>query len=946
MQSELTQEILNLKDGDHLCLFYEKNPAEQMPALIPFIQDGLSKNEQFIYIADDQTVDELADRLERSGINIAPEIDRGALKLWTRKEWRQPGRLSAKKKSLQVLDFINEAANTGFKGSRFAVEMTWALGPDIGPAALEAWEATLNTIFVPGFHGRITCQYNRSRLSPEVMLAAFRTHPLAILGEHVYPNWFYEAPLILEGIASGDAKSSAARMEWMISVLERSRAARQERDELIEKRAALKELEAGRKKIENVLSLMPAAVYTCDEHGRINFFNRRAVDLWGREPKLNDDEQKLCGAFRLPNGSLLSQSETPMARALRTGEPMRNRDVIIEHPDGTKNTVCMNIDPLYEPAGRPSGAIAVLQDITEWGEAEEAKRRLAAIVESSDDAIVSKDLNGIITSWNRGAERLFGYSAEEAIGKSVTMLIPPRNYDEEPKILGKIQRGERLEHYETVRQHKDGSLMQISLTVSPIRDATGVVIGASKIARDISARIAAEAKLREASEGLAKANEALEQRVHERTAELERVNAALLHDMEEQRKLEEQLRQAQKMEGIGTLAGGIAHDFNNILNIVKGYAALIGHHPAADSAIAESLSVIDESIERGASVVRQLLTLGRKTESQLVSTNINEVVAALASLLKQTLPKTIDVTYECRPLPAVLADPNQISQALLNLCVNARDAMPNGGKLKLRTTVAAGGKLPSSITIGAQSVCIEVADSGTGIDAAIRSRIFDPFFTTKGVGEGSGLGLAMVYAIVKNHNGFIDFDSEVKRGATFRLYLPVLRAEQQVAKNGANGASPDECKENGRRTLLVAEDEPAMVLLLKRTLAEHGYDVLAALDGEEAVDLYQRHKHEINAVLLDIGLPKLDGWDVLLKLKEENPDVHVLVASGYIDQEFKAKMRQAGVSEFISKPYMIETILAALATIPKKKSSPSVSASSACGADLQDLLGAHDRDRA
>src|SRR6266850_667838 len=943
MQSDLTQEILNLKDGDHLCLFYEKNPAEQMPALIPFIQDGLSKNEQFIYIADDQTVDELADRLERSGINIAPEIDRGALKLWTRKEWRQPGRLSAKKKSLQVLDFINEAANTGFKGSRFAVEMTWALGPDIGPAALEAWEATLNTIFVPGFHGRITCQYNRSRLSPEVMLAAFRTHPLAILGEHVYPNWFYEAPLILEGIASGDAKSSAARMEWMISVLERSRAARQERDELIEKRAALKELEAGRKKIENVLSLMPAAVYTCDEHGRINFFNRRAVDLWGREPKLNDDEQKLCGAFRLPNGSLLSQSETPMARALRTGERTRNRDVIIERPDGTKNTVCMNIDPLYEPAGRPSGAIAVLQDITEWGEAEEAKRRLAAIVESSDDAIVSKDLNGIITSWNRGAERLFGYSAEEAIGKSVTMLIPPRNYDEEPKILGKIQRGERLEHYETVRQHKDGSLMQISLTVSPIRDATGVVIGASKIARDISARIAAEAKLREASEGLAKANEALEQRVHERTAELERVNAALLHDMEEQRKLEEQLRQAQKMEGIGTLAGGIAHDFNNILNIVKGYAALIGHHPAADSAIAESLSVIDESIERGASVVRQLLTLGRKTESQLVSTNINEVVAALASLLKQTLPKTIDVIYDCRPLPAVLADPNQISQALLNLCVNARDAMPNGGKLRLRTTVAAGGKLPSSTTIGAPCVCIEVADTGTGIDTAMLSRIFDPFFTTKGVGQGTGLGLAMVYAIVKNHNGAIDFDSEVKRGTTFRLYLPILPAQEQAAGNGANGASSNERQESaGQRTLLVAEDEPAMVLLLKKTLSEHGCNVLAALDGEEAVDLYRDHKHEIDAVLLDIGLPKLAGWDVLLKLKEENPDVHVLVASGYIDQEFKAKMRQAGVSEFISKPYMIETILAALATIPKKKNSSSVSASSACGADL-DLLAAHDR---
>ena len=425
---------------------------------------------------------------------------------------------------------------------------------------------------------------------------------------------------------------------------------------------------------------------------------------------------------------------------------------------------------------------------------------------------------------------------------------------------------------------------------------------------------------------LAKANEALEQRVHERTAELEQANAALLRDMQEQRNLEEQLRQAQKMESIGTLAGGIAHDFNNILNIVKGYAALIGHHPAADSAIAESVSIIDESIERGAAVVRQLLTLGRKTEPRLVSTDVNEVVAALANLLKQTLPKTVDVIYECRPLPAVLADPNQISQALLNLCVNARDAMPNGGKLRLRTTVAAGGKLPNPTTLGAQAVCIEVADTGTGIDTAIRSRIFDPFFTTKKVGEGTGLGLAMVYAIVKNHNGAIDFDSEAKRGTTFRLYLPILPAQQKAAGNGANGASSKERQESaGQRTLLVAEDEPAMVLLLKKTLSEHGYNVLAALDGEEAVDVYQRHKHEIDAVLLDIGLPKLAGWDVLLKLKEENPDVHVLVASGYIDPEFKNKMRQAGVSEFISKPYMVETILAALATIPKLSGSPYLS---------------------
>jgi MEDS: MEthanogen/methylotroph, DcmR Sensory domain len=215
VESELAQEIVKLRPGDHLCLFYEKDPREQMPALVPFIQDGLSRDEQFVYIADDQTVGDLEVQLQQNGINVGQECERGALKLWTRREWRQPGELSSERKSQQVLQYIHEASQAGFKGCRFAVEMTWALGPDIGADELEHWEAMINTIFVPGFSGRIACQYNRSRLSPETILAALHTHPLAILGDHVYPNWFYEAPLILDG----NTKSSTARVEWMFSVL-------------------------------------------------------------------------------------------------------------------------------------------------------------------------------------------------------------------------------------------------------------------------------------------------------------------------------------------------------------------------------------------------------------------------------------------------------------------------------------------------------------------------------------------------------------------------------------------------------------------------------------------------------------------------------------------------------------------------------------------------------
>ena len=908
MDSELAQQILNLRNGDHLCLFYDRDPAEQMPALIPFIHDALSKDEQFIYIADDQTVDELASRLQLGGLDVGNQIDRGALKLWTRREWRQPGKLSSDKKSRQVLDFISAAASAGFKGVRFAVEMTWTLGPDIDASDLEQWEASINTLFSPGSSRRIVCQYNRSRLSPEALLVALHTHPLAIWGTHVYPNWFYEAPLILNG------RSPDARVKFMMSVLERSRAAQQEHKELIENHAALAQAEVAKKNIENVLSLMPVAVYTCDEEGRITYFNQRAADLWGRQPILNSDVDKYCGSFRIvaPDGSSVPLSACPMAIALKTTKSFRNEEVTVQRPDGSWIIIRVNIDPIYDEEGRRCGAINAFQDVTDLKQAEHASRHLAALVESSDDAIITKNLNGIITSWNQAAEHLFGYTASEIVGKSITRLIPPELSNEEAEILARIRRGERIEHYETVRRRKDGSRVEISLTVSAIKNAQGDIIGASKIARDISTRKQAEAALREARDALAKSNEELEKRVRERTAELERAHTALLHDIEEQKRLEAQLRQAQKMESIGTLAGGIAHDFNNVLNIIKCYASAIAGHPTINEEIAEQVGIVDEATERGAAVVRQLLTLARKTESRLVSSSLNELISSLGSLLKQTLPKTIDVSLELRPkLPMVMADPNQITQALLNLCVNARDAMPHGGKLTFKTLILDGLDVKDSGAQAQQHVCVEVIDTGTGMAESVRARIFEPFFTTKGIGEGTGLGLSIVYGIVKNHNGIIDVTSAPGRGTTFRMYFPVTLATQRGIT-----ADSDRAHIAGRnhrnKIVLLVEDEEMMVLLLKNAFSKSGYRVLVALDGEEALDLFHRHKHEIDVVLLDIGLPKKAGWDVILEMKEQDPAINVVVSSGYIDPESKAKMCEVGVRDFVDKPYtpaaVVETV--------------------------------------
>ena len=683
--------------------------------------------------------------------------------------------------------------------------------------------------------------------------------------------------------------------------------------------------------IGDVLSLMPTAVYICDVQGRITFYNPRAETLWGRKPFLNDDNEKFCGSFRLWSlaGAEIPREQSPMATALKTGCGVLDEEVMIDRPDRSKINARITIKTLHDKQGITTGAIAVFQDTSYWAIAEDSGQWLSAIIESSDDAIISKNLDGIIMSWNKGAERIFGYQEEEVIGKPVTVLMPPERYNEEPAILAGIRQGERFDHYETVRKRKDGTLIDISLSISPIKDAGGRIIGASKIARDITERKRMEAALSQAREALAKSNEQLDSQVRQRTAELQRANDALRREMEEHEKLESQLWQAQKLESIGTLAGGIAHEFNNILNIIKGYALLIRQAPSIGESIAESLNVIDESVERGAYGVKQLLTLARKTESRLTLCNPNDLLLGLAKLLKQTLPKTIELTLDLdSKVPPLAIDTNQINQALLNLAVNARDALPNGGELTLKTSVVERSQVPDPDATAESYLCVEVRDNGIGMSAGVRARIFEPFFTTKSVGDGSGLGLAIVYGIIKSHNGFIDVDSKPRHGTTFRLYLPIAahtdksttdaisNKELSVAK-ATNGGDARPISQAHTKSVLVIEDEENMVYLLRKAFLRNKCPLFVAMDGEQAMAVYQNHKDDIGVVLLDIGLPKYSGWDIVLRIKEHNPDIKIFVTSGYLEPDIKSKMERAGVEAFIQKPYnptdIVEMLCSSLA---------------------------------
>src|SRR6202011_5715337 len=353
-----------------------------------------------------------------------------------------------------------------------------------------------------------------------------------------------------------------------------------------------------------VLDGLPAVVYTTDAVGRVTYFNQAAVDLAGRRPELGRDEW--CVTWRLyrPDGSRLPHDQCPMAVALKENRPVRGVEAILERPDGTRIPFIPYPTPLRDAAGALVGAVNMLVDISERKIAENARAYLAAIVESSDDAIISKDLNGVVRSWNRGAEAIFGYRAEEMIGRPISVLFPPDRLAEEDDILARLRRGERVDHFETVRRRKDGYDIDVSLTISPVRDAAGRVVGVSKIARDITEKKRAEAALRDL-------NDSLEQRVAERMREVAEANGRLMAEAAERERAEAALLQSQKLEAVGQLASGLAHDFNNLLAVILGNLELLDMR-LPDERLRKLVQAAARSAQRGAKLNQQLLAFSRK----------------------------------------------------------------------------------------------------------------------------------------------------------------------------------------------------------------------------------------------------------------------------------------------------------------------------------------------
>jgi PAS domain S-box-containing protein len=589
---------------------------------------------------------------------------------------------------------------------------------------------------------------------------------------------------------------------------------------------------------------------------QVNPAAKRILGMRDQVRTLEDARQKLD--LYSMGGDTLPEDQRPHTRALR-GEYVKNFELEVRsRHTGASTIIEVSTAPIAIASGEPVQTIVTCRDITERKRTDETRARLASIVESSQDAIIGKDLNGIVTSWNKGAEHIFGYQADEMIGQSIQRLLPPGHESEEDGILERIRRGETVEQLETMRQRKDGRLIHVSLMISPIQDGNNRIIGASKIARDVT-----EIKL-----------------------------------------LERQWRQSQKMEAIGQLTGGIAHDFNNLLAIVIGNLGLMERLVAGNEEAIKRLKPAQKAASRGADLTRRLLALASKEDLNPANTRIEDAIRDTVELAGRVLGPEIRIaTNFDASVPAVFVDCAGLESALLNLAVNARDAMPKGGTLTFGTKlIDLDDSFPFVRTRELQPGAyarISVSDTGHGMSRETLERALEPFFTTKGREKGTGLGLAMVYGFARQSGGTVRLYSEVGYGTTVTLYLPL--AGEFVPAVPEISTSHVSVHRGG--TVLVVDDETELLEIAQAYLTEMGYSAMRADNAASALNTLALHK-EIDLMITDIIMPGgMNGVELAKKARELSPELKVIYSSGYPSDALVERSGTSVDGPLLRKPY-------------------------------------------
>jgi PAS domain S-box-containing protein len=528
----------------------------------------------------------------------------------------------------------------------------------------------------------------------------------------------------------------------------------------------------------------------------------------------------------------------------------------MKREDGTTITASFESRVALDETGELLQTHCIFTNVTEARRAQAERERLVSAIEQAGEAVVVTDTTGKILFVNPAFETITGYSYGEAVGKKPSILQSGEHDSGFYKHLWDTITAGEIWTGRFINKKKDGRLYQEDATISPVKDAGGKIMNYVAVKRDITEHL----------------------------------------------ELSKQLQQAQKMEAVGTLAGGVAHDFNNLLQVILGYSEMILTDERLPAAHEADLLKICQAAKSGADLVQRMLTFSRKSETKAVTLNLNNRVEQLEKMLSRTLPKMIDIEIslaeDCKPISA---DPLQIEQVLMNLAINARDAMPEGGKLIITTENVTAHEECAKANLGQEPgdyVLLRVSDTGFGMDSETLEHIFEPFYTTKGPGEGTGLGLAVVYGIVKQHGGYVFCYSEPGAGTTFKLYFPALESGEEPDQ-----PEPTPFLQGGSETILLVDDDELIRELGLRILGKLGYRVVLASNGKEALEMFRKQKDEISLIIMDLIMPEMSGKQCLEEILKIDPKAKVLIASGASARSHIFDIREIGAKGIVNKPY-------------------------------------------
>jgi len=599
-----------------------------------------------------------------------------------------------------------------------------------------------------------------------------------------------------------------------------------------------------------------------DQKGIIKYANDKFCEIskYSREELLGQDHRIINSGYH--SKEFIRDLWTTIASGQVWKGELKNRA-----KDGTFYWVDTTIVPFLNERGKPYQYVAIRTDITERKLGEERLIEQATLLDHTQEAILLRGLDDKILFWNKGAERIYGWSSTEVLGED---------------ILDRLYNG-NLYYYEKAKQ----ALLEKGEWSGELRQTT-------RLGREI----------------IIESHWTMVRDEREQPKSILIINT----DVTEKKKIETQFLRAQRMESIGTLAGGIAHDLNNILSPIL-MAVRILQMKMTDEDSQRWLTTMLKSAERGAGLVSQVLSFAKGVEGERILLQPKHLIKEVVKILRDTLPKSIEIEFDIADdLWAVTGDATQLHQVFMNLCVNARDAMPHGGKLMIQADNVYIDENYARMNIEARPgryVHITVADTGVGIPDHVIGKIFEPFFTTKQHGEGTGLGLSTVLGIVKSHGGFVNVYSEVGRGTGFGIYIPALESTQFRQTRQTESSLPLGHGE----LILVVDDEAAILEIAKGTLEAYGYRAITAADGTEAVALYAEHKGEISVVLTDLGMPHMDGLTTIRILQKMNPQIKIIATSGLRSEGKASDVASLGVKTFLSKPYTADKLLLTLAEL-------------------------------